>query len=343
MKLIKYLFFLIILIFVVGSLYVATVSLPSEERIEFETPIHPELFKQKLQDFSTYTYWMVMNDENLKNSRLNNPENFENATLSWQNSNFEKINLQNTSKSQDSLAQTITLSTWLSTSEIDLIWKFKHADTSMVTVELKTDPSFWQKTEFVFYKTSHLSHLKTSIENSLNNLEDVISKEIAEFEITAVGKIETETIYLLHATSAARLNFENIVQKSQPIFESIEDFMTEQNFKAYKGRIILFENIYESSNNVIFSPGIGTRKQTAIPDSYEILSKPIEGSIYFKTQLLGNLVNLRELVNYANSVLEDRGLGIDKRLKPYLEFEVNATHTINPSEWVTNYYIPIIQ
>jgi len=344
MKFFKYVFFLIVLVFVVGSLYVVTVKVNNQEVINFETPINGKLFESKIKDFATYSNWLTLGEDESIIPRLSNPNDFENSILSWQNSKFENINLQNKSKFLDSLVQQLTLRTWLSFSEIDLTWKFKTLENnSILILHLESDASFWQKAETVLTGISHLDIAKTSIENSLSNLERSLQKEISVYGIAAVSKVETTRFYLIHATSTARLNFNKILEKSEPIFKSIEDFMKEQKFEIYKGRLILFENLYENTDDLIFSPGIGSQEKIAIPNTYEILSKPISQGTYFKTKLTGDYTNIGELIEYSNTMVANRSLEINLQLKPFLEFEINSNSSVNPSKWITNYYIPIIE
>lgn len=342
MKFFKYLFFLLVLVFVVGSLYIATISLPSEKTITFDTQVNPELFKNKIRDLSTFSSWFSFPGKTTSDMRLSNAEEFANTTLSWQNEKFESINFQNKKLTQDSIVQQLTLKTWLSSSEINVSWKSESTNnSSKLFVHLKSDASFWQKAEFVLKRKSHLEITEQAINESLKTLRQLILEEISVYDISSIGKVDSGGFYILHATSAARLNFESILKKSKPIFESVEDFMEEQSFDTYKGRLIVFENLFEESNNVIFSSGIGTNERIAIPDDFEVLIKAIPRATYFKTQLTGDYINLKELLSVAEATIENRDLAINKGFKPYLEFEVDASETINPSEWVTNFYIPI--
>ncbi|MBZ9787668.1 AraC family transcriptional regulator [Psychroflexus sp. CAK57W] len=344
MKFFKYLFFLIVLVFVIGSLYIATISVPDEKTIKFETPIAAELFKLKIQDLSTYKNWFSFPEKPISEPRLSNPGDFENTTLSWQNETFEAINFQNKRLTEDSIIQQLVLKTWLSSSEIDINWTFATSDkNSTIAVDLKSDASFLQKTEYIFKGKTHLEIAEKTIKESLKTLEDSIQKEISVYDISPIGLVETGGFYLLHATSAAKLNFKTILDKSIPVFESVENFMEEQRFDVYKGRIVLFENLYEDADNIIFSSGIGTEQAVAIPDYFEVLSKPIRRSTYFKTQLTGDYVNLKQLLSVGQSAVEKRDLVINRFLKPFLVFEVDRNDTVNPAELVTNFYIPIIE
>ncbi len=344
MKFFKYLFFLIVLVFVVGSLYIATISIPDQKNIRFDTPLSAELFKLKIQDLSTYTSWFSYPGEATSEMRVSNKEDFENTTLSWQNEKFELINFQNELLTSDSITQRLTLKTWLSSSEFDISWKFKPSDSSSgLMVHLQSETSFWQKTEYVLTGESHIDITEGAIKESLETLERQINEEVSIYDINPIGKIDTGGFYMLHATSAARLNFESILGKSEPIFESVEGFMEEQKLDTFKGRLIVFENLYEDAENIIFSSGIGTENQVAIPDYYEILSKPIRRGTYFKTQLTGDYINLKKLLAISKSTIESRELTVNKFLKPFLEFEVDASETVNPSKWKTNFYIPILE
>lgn len=344
MKFFKYLFFLIVLIFVVGSLYIATISIPGEKIVNFESPISKELFRNKIEDLSTYQDWFSFQDEATSEKRISSEKDFENTTLSWQNERFESINFQNKSKAKDSILQQLRLKTWLSSSEFDTSWTFESSEkNSNLIVRLTSDASFWQKTEYVLTGESHIEFVEAAILESLKTLELSIKKEISVYDISPIGKVDTGGFYLLHATSASKLNFESILKKSNSIFKSVEEFMEEQDFEVYKGRLVIFENLYNQEDNIIFSSGIGSKNQVAIPDYYEILSKPIERGTYFKTQLNGDYINLKELLAIGKSSVEDREFTIDRGLKPFLEFEVNTNQTVNPAKWITNLYIPIIE
>lgn len=342
MKLFKYLFFLIVLVFVLGSLYVATISIPEEKQVSFKSTISKELFKNKIQDLSTYNEWFKFPEEDATEQRLSNAGSFENTNLAWQNDKFETINIQNQKLTTDSITQQLRLKTWLSSSEFNVSWNFKPADTSSsLLVRLTSDASFWQKTEYVITGKSHIELTEAAVTESLNRLEQSIKKEIEVYDIKPIGEVETESFHLLHATSASRLKYESILNKSNPIFESIEEFMSEQQFNSYNGRIILFENLYDGEDNIIFSSGVGVKNLIAIPDNYDILSKAVEGNIYFKTQLIGDYTHLEELFSKSEAALGTRGLSINTELKPYLEFEVDPNKSINPAEWTTNLYVPI--
>lgn len=344
MKFFKYLFFLIVLVFVIGSLYIATISVLDEKTVNFETPVSAELFKLKVQDLSTYETWFSFPKEAISEPRLSNTEDFKSTTLSWQNETFEAINFQNKRLTEDSIIQQLALKTWLSSSELDISWTFESSEkNSMLVVHLKSDANFWQKTEYVFKGISHLEITESAITESLKTLEESITREISVYNISPIGKVDTGGFHFIHATSAARLNFESILGKSKSIFESVENFMGEQGFDIYKGRLIVFENLYDNVDNIIFSSGVGAENQVAIPDYFEVLSKPIGRGTYFKTQLTGDYINLKELLSISQSTVEKRELTIDRALKPFLEFKVDAHETINPAKWITNFYIPILE
>ena len=74
MKFFKYLFFLVLLIIVLGSLYVATISVPSKQYIEFDSNLHPELFQQKIANFESYPKWMSMLNADNSDARFSNIE-----------------------------------------------------------------------------------------------------------------------------------------------------------------------------------------------------------------------------------------------------------------------------
>ncbi|WP_127844383.1 GyrI-like domain-containing protein [Psychroflexus aestuariivivens] len=342
MKFFKYLFFLVLLVIVLGSLYIATISLPSKMSLEFETELHPELFQQKIVNFESYPEWLSMMNLENTDARFSNIESAEDATISWQNERFDAINIQNKSIDTDSIIQNFTLKTWLSQSKNKLSWHFSDENEQpIVKLNIENEGSFWQKVDFVLSEESHQENLKSVFAKSLQNLENLIKKEIAVYDIRSIGTVDYGGFYFLHATSASKLDFKKIINKSRPIFKSIENFMTSQNFEITEGRLILLENLYENESNLIFSAGLGTDSQTAIPYEYEILSKQIERGIFLKTQLKGDYINLKEMLQFAQKYIADRGLEINKRQKPVLEFKVSEIHTINPSEWVTNLYIPV--
>jgi len=344
MKFFKYLFFLIVLVFVIGSLYIATISIPQQNRLTFSTPVNSMLYISKVKDLSTYKMWFEFPQEPISEKRLSNIESPGNTILSWQNEKFESINLQNLEIAEDSISQKLKLKTWLSTSEFEITWNFEASKSdSKLIVELTSEASFWQKTESVLTGITHAEILKKAIQESLSKLEDIIVKEISAYDISPMGKVDTGGFYILHATSAARLNFESILKKSNPIFESVEFFMKKQNFEEFKERIILFENLYQGANTIIFSSGVGTENQIAIPDNFEVLSKYLRRGTYFKTQLTGSYDNLKELLAFSKSLVDSRGLTLNNAQKPYLEFEVDENDTINPSKWITNFYIPVIE
>src|SRR5690625_4443044 len=100
MKILKYFFFLLLIVFIAGSIYVATKtgSYEVEETRIFEVP--PALIYQEIANYETWQDWSWLKDPETQ-IQLGDTTVGTGATLAWNNNRFlEEGNLQ--TKSTDS-------------------------------------------------------------------------------------------------------------------------------------------------------------------------------------------------------------------------------------------------
>ncbi|WP_461532323.1 GyrI-like domain-containing protein [Sinomicrobium sp.] len=334
MKILKYLFFLILILFVGLSVYIATQ--PSEYRIHHSRLIHgnPQLVYSYISNLKNWKAWSFFPDDN--NPSYGEPFMGIGGNYSW-SSGKETFNLTTISATPYTHIEQ-ELSTEKQKKAV-LSWEFREQDQNTevsLTIDGKMD--FTDKAKALYYRSSKHS-IEPEVYKSFKLIDSTITENLKQYSISIDGITEQSGGFYLYTTTSSRMSDSG--KKIATQLKDINTYIKENNISNTGIPFTYYHSRDEENNAVIFSNGVFTTSRVITDPESNILTGKIEPFKALKVTLNGDTKNLPEAWKSAFSYLKERQIAQDST-GPYMEFyPSDASSTPNPAKWVTEILIPV--
>ncbi|TDN87232.1 effector-binding domain-containing protein [Salegentibacter sp. 24] len=342
MKILKYLFFLLLIVIIAGSIYIATQD--GDYHLE-ETKVIPapvEMVFREVNELKNWEYWEPWSGEaddmiveyGMKTSG-------DSASYSWKSETAGDGAIKIiSSKPYSEIEQELSLITPLGESTSIVYWEFKEVETGTeVTWGIKGEQSFMEKMAFTFQEQSIMELMRPMLEKGLNNLENVVLNKMDEYTINVDGVIQHGGGYYMYTTTASKIS--QVDQKMGAMFSEVSTFMDENGIEKNGNPFVLYNQWNETSGNVIFSAGIFTPSQVITPAESEILNGFMPNQKVLKTTLKGDYKNLKEAWEQTRNYIEKNGLEVQQEANSFEVYLTSPDQVANPAKWITHLYIPV--
>ncbi|MEX0996519.1 MAG: SRPBCC family protein [Flavobacteriaceae bacterium] len=343
MKFFKYLFFLLLIVFIGVALYFGTQDgdFSVSETREMNAP--PEVVFEEVNDFKNWQKWgSWMNHENLK---INYPDNTsgKGAFYSWSSTKdgdgaMETVDVETNKK----ITQKIVFNGSLEDEGNQVTWTFEpinNGNATLVSWSMEGSLNLFEKIYFAIQDQTLEERVRLMYSESLKNLDAVLQKEMNEYSIDTKGLTNHSGGFYLYNTTASKQS--EIGTKIIPMIEQITNFMTENNIPAQGNPFVVYLDWDEMNKTAIYSVGIHTSDMVILPDGSPVISGYMEASTAIKTTLTGNYSYLTEAWEATEAYIQKNGFIKSDKLSPFEIYVIKAPEEKNPSKWVTDIYIPI--
>lgn len=341
MKIIKYLLFLFLIVFIAGSIYVATkdgdYSVKSSRLINAPVPM---LFKE-VNDLSNWKTWNAWSDLEGMNIDLSENPSGEGAELSWEADELRDGKITTTSAIPYSrIEQQLVMKTSTGQAEGKIIWTFEPEEKqTRVTWSLSGSQTFKEKLAFTIQKKDFPEIFQPIFKNSLENLEHRVIRKMEKYSINVDGVTEHGGGYYMYTTTAAKLKEVNT--RASKMIEQVTIYMNENNISISGKPFVIYNQRDESNSNTIFSAAVPTPSKVITPSGSPVLNGYLNPQKVVKTTLKGHHKNAAEAWEKTYRYIEENGLEVDPRGQPFEIFITNPIEVENPAMWVTEIYIPV--
>lgn len=311
MKFLKYLIFLILILIIGFSIYIA---------------VQPNTF------------------EILKSKTINAPakvifETLKDSTKWSEWSEWHATNIgQNTfSENPLSIQQKIT-SNELPNSAINWELKPNGNGTTEVNWTLKAENvSFGTKVK-AFLRGGFDTVMGLHNDDSLDQLNDVVIKSMKVYTIEINCVTEYGGGFYMYKTTASTAS--NISNEMAKQYADILNYMNTNTIPMSGMPFTIYLQMDRANGEVIMSNAIPVNSQVTVDENSNILCGFMERTSALKVTLKGNYTNLQEAWNVAYKYLNDNQLEASE-MSPF-EIYVNDPGDVpNPANWITEIYIPI--
>lgn len=341
MKILKYLLFLFLIIFIAGSIYVATKD--GEFTTESSTVINapaPMLFRE-VADFSNWKSWNAWSEKEGMNMDVSGEPSGQNAALSWQADNIRDGRITNTSVIPFSkIEQDLVMQTIIGEAEGRIVWTFEpEGDQTRVTWRLEGEQSFKAKLAFTVQDDDLTDVFHPIFEQSLENLAQNVTRKMEAYSINVDGVTQHGGGFYMFTTTASRMG--EVSSKAASMIEQVKIYMNQNNISISGQPLIIYNQRDDSNGTTIFSTGVPTPSQVITPSGSEILNGYLEPQKVVKTTLKGHHKNALEAWDNTYRYIEENNLIIDLQGQPFEIFITDPTAVENPALWVTEIYIPV--
>jgi hypothetical protein len=336
MKILKYLFLLLLLLSVGGSVFIATQksNFTTVKSIVIKTP--KTSVYNYLNDNKNFKDWFVF-DKNNSSVNIEYSKNPSGAGsfYSWSGSEGEGKTTKFLTKENDSIVQKTELDGAISESVLKL------KDTiggTKVTCISKGEMSFYNKLNS-FLTGGVNKAIGRKLELSLNNLDKSLVYELNTFSVNSNGVVYKKGCYYLKHTINTKLSRLNYNVKI--LIPYLIDFSNKNNISISGKPFILYNSIDESKEISNISVCLPIKRRIFTSSGSDIVCNELEEYTAFKTTLNGDHSHRKTAWKKAKDFINKNNETLEKSI-PLLEvYNRSYIDGLSPSKWQTTIYIAI--
>ncbi len=348
MKLLKYLFFLILIVVIGGAIYFGTQDGKFDVTETKVINAPASLIFKNVNDFNNWESWgpWMAKDPDINISYAEKTAG-EGSSYSWTSDVMEVGNGSMTTLKvipNKEIEQTITFNSPIGDSNSDVKWSFEPTENpaqTTVSWGMKGEQSLLEKVFMAFADEDMERSIKTMFQEGLTNLDGVVTKEMQLYNINADGVSEYGGGYYMYNTTAAKT--EEVGLKMGPLMGQVMGFMQQNNIKQAGDPFTIYNQVDAAQNSVIFSAAIPVKEKINTPQGSPVLSGYMEPVTAVKVTLKGDYKNLAEAYAKGQQYVAQNGYKPHPSAKMFEVYATDPGLVPNPAEWITEIYIPIIK
>lgn len=341
MKIIKYLLFLILILFIAGSIYVATKE--GDYSVESSRTINAPatLLYQEIADLSNWKTWDGWREQEGINLDLSENTSGEGAQISWEAENMRDGMITTTSVVPNrKMEQQLVMKTSVGEANGNIIWTLEPADgQTIITWSLTGSQSFKEKLAFTLQDKDLPEIFQPIFEESLQDLEENVIRKMEEYSINVDGVTEHGGGYYMYTTTAAKL--EEVNSRASGMIEQVRIFMEKNNIPISGNGLVIYNQRDERNGTTIFSAAVPTTSQVITPTGSEVLNGYLQPQKAVKTTLKGHRKNAAQAWEKTYRYIEENELQVKQQGQPFEIYLTNPAEIDNPAKWITEIYIPV--
>ncbi len=222
----------------------------------------------------------------------------------------------------------------------DINWNFKPNEDGSTEVTwniLGKDLPFMFKASALF-KGNMEQQIEPHYKRSLEKLDSIIINSMKAFNIRINGITEYGGgFYLYKTTNATNANISKIMEQQ---YGSIGMFMGQNNIAFAGMPFTIYHDMNMENGTVIMSNAIPVKEKVIITGDSDILCDYQPKMKVLKATLKGNYTNLGEAWKTAMQYLAENNIEQSEH-KPFEIYTTDPEQFPNPADWITEIYIPI--
>jgi len=344
MKILKYLFFLLLIAIIAGAIYVATKdgNYQVEETTIIKAPV-PVVFNEvnNFKNWEKWGPWMDDSDDMI----INYPEKTigENASYSWKSEEMGDGSIRNIKVIPESaIDQELMFKSPYGESKSNVYWDFIEVEEgTKVTWGIEGKQSFMEKLAFTFMDQSFPEMIRPMYKEGLEKLNDVVLEKMNVYSINVDGVTTHGGGFYMYATTATKIS--QVQTKMQQMFADVNLYMEQNNISSMGKPFVLYNKWDEQNNSAIYSTGVFTPSLIITPAESTVLNGMLPVQKVIKTTLKGDYKYLKEAWEKAYKYAEENSLSINPDAPSFEVYMVGPDHTTNPANWVTEIYMPLLE
>jgi hypothetical protein len=336
MRILKYIFLLLLLALIGMTVYVTT------QKGDFEVSKSSILKTQRstvfdyVNDYKNWeTFGSWMKKEN--NMKFDYPSKTmgSGAYCSWESSSGDGNIKTYFVKENDSIFQKANLNGTKS----DIIWTFK--DTiggTKVTVHSRGKMDVLTKIK-TFFNGGISAVLSDVFEKSLRNLDKTLDYEMKTYAIKVNGIVQRGSGFCIKQTVSCRIK--SVSKNVKIIIPRMVSFF-KKNKLSMAGKPFVLYDRYDVANDIVtLSVCVPTDKQIFISSVSDVTTGEIIPFTCLKTTLIGDYSHTKEAWTKAKKYIADNGLKENFAGKYVEVYSKTIDDVKQPSKWITEIYIPV--
>ena len=336
MKILKYIFLLLLLSFISFSVFIATQKGSfTIERSKIIQTSKANLYNyvNDYQNWGDYMDFMLV-DNSIKPSFTKTTIG-KGAKCYW-DGNEGKGSVQTYSvKENESISQKMDLDG----SKFNTTWIFK--DTlggTKVTLKTNGELSFSYKIYTALHGGANRI-IGGLFERSLDNLDKRLDYEINTYQIKVIGLVQKLGSPYLKQSFTSKIS--SVVKNSRIVFPKIITFCKQNNIELNGKPFIIYHTYDEKSGLAKISLCVPIKEAIMTSEGSDIMSDELDSFTAIKTTLNGDYSHLKEALKKSKNYINQKVITPDSKISHLEVYTINKSDVKNPSKWKTELYFPV--
>jgi len=336
MRILKYIFLLILL-----SLFATTVFV-STQKGDFDVKRSIVIKSQKSTVFNfvnDYRNWETFGSWKREDPKMEfyYPSNTVGigGSYSWKGSNGDGEMKTIAIKDNASIHQKMNFNGTVS----DVFWTFKDTTNgTKVTWRSKGTMNFGFKI-YSFFKGGAKQVIGDMYEKSLANLDKTLDYEINTYNIKVIGVVQKLDCFYLRQTITSKIS--NVPKNLRIMIPKIIYFFKKNKLVMHGSPFVLYHT-YDVANGITrFSVCVPIKEAVYTSEGSDITSGKLYAFQAVKTIMKGDYSHSKEAWDKTFEYIKKNNLTQNTEINSLELYAKNMTQIANPSQWITEIYIPI--
>lgn len=336
MRILKYLFLLLLLSFVALSIFVATQKGDfTVERSQIINSPKSTVFNfvNDYRNWEDFSSWIVEDPE----MQITYPKKTigPGASISWEGKEGTGDMLTVFVKENDSISQKMNYDGTSSS----VFWSFK--DTiggTKVTWKTTGKMSFTMKV-YTAFNGGINKIISETYEKSLANLDKTLDFEMNTYAVKVNGLVKKLGTFYLRQTFTSEIS--KVIKNGQIVFPKMIAFCEQNNIELNGKPFIIYHTYNTVSGLTKLSFCVPIKNQILTSSGSDILTGKLEPFDAIKTTLTGDYSHTKKALDKAKTYINTNRIALDPTFSHVENFTISKTEIKNPSKWVTEIYYPI--
>lgn len=342
MKILKYLFFLLLIIFIGGTIFFATKKgdYQIEQKQVIDAP--PTVIFNQVNNYKTWEEWGSWKKDD-PTMVFNYPEKTsgEGASYSWNGADEDGAMRTVEVIPDSSIKQELTIQTPLGERKSEVYWNFTPTDSSgtEVTWGITGKHPIMDKAYFTLFGYDFDGEIRKMYKRGLEGLDKRVKEEMEVYSVNVDGLTQHSGGFYMYTSTSTTLD--GLSKAMDAMLPKVYNYMQDNNIAISSKPMTIYNQVDSTNDTAIISCGAMTSTRVIVPEDSTILCGFMPSQTVLKTVLKGNYKYIQQAYAKAYEYIQENKYTVNTE-SPYFEvYTTNPEEVPNPADWITEIYIPI--
>jgi len=217
-------------------------------------------------------------------------------------------------------------------------WQIKPTEKGVKLLwRVSGDLNFWQR----IFADKMDDLMGPDMVRGLELIERSVRQDMEKHETSILKPVDLSSTYYLYQTSSCKID--SLGKELDKVLPAVIIYAVKNQVQMSGKPFVIYNKWDKANNSVIFSAAVPT-KEKELSNESKILTGQMPGGHYLKVKYQGDYKFMREAWDKAYKYINDKeNLIVDTSRHPFEEYVVGHTKSLNPADWITYIYIPVIE
>ena len=337
MNFFKYLLFFLMIVIIGSSMYVATLDAQYDMKVTKTLKLPMSFVFDEISDLETWKKWhVVLNEGGVENTHFSDTITGVGAGF---NVNFEGDEYAVKTEKIIVNNQILQQINWGSQLTATSNWDFIETENGVeVSWGMQGVNSFQQKIYWLLHggvEKNMLPHFTKGMEK----LERYLVAMMEEHSIVVQGAVDYGGGFYLYKTTSSRM--EALQEVIPTYFSEVSEYMKANNIASFGHPFVIYHQLDAVNKTALISTCYPVNER--IITEGDVLTGFMEPKKTYKTTVKGDHKFIRKGWDISYKAIQKKGLIPLENGEPFEIYQLSKNNTLNPTLWVTEIYIPIVE